>query len=98
MSFASLGYTNNVICVSFDWRHVCKSTWIQPHLPHYYFTPTQGPPPAVASTKSAMAARRQLLLFVMIAVVFAFSEAFPLTSFKRLADNFQHIHRALRLR
>ena len=36
MSFASLGYTNNVICVSFDWRHVCKSTWIQPHLPHYY--------------------------------------------------------------
>lgn len=39
-------------------------------------TPMQGPPPAVASTiKFMVAARRQLLLFVMIAVVFAFSEA-----------------------
>jgi len=45
---------------------------------------------------STMAVRRQLLLFALVAAVFVFSEAFPLSPVTKLSDRFHSFHRALR--
>ena len=53
-------------------------------------------PGGPVSSLLAMAAR-WLLLLALVATVFVFNEAFPLTSVTKLTDRFHSFHRALRL-